>query len=81
MMPKEVLTDRAIRAEVVPGLSLRIICHVLGRFHPDDLASDPLPPGAAVASHTDIDYLHATCLYANLLLLVRGAAEACSQVL
>lgn len=53
MMPKEVLTDRAIRAEVVPGLSLRIICHVLGRFHPDDLASDPLPPGLLEALHSE----------------------------
>ena len=45
MMPKEVLTDRLIRAEVVPGLSLRIICALLGRFHPDDFAAEPLPPG------------------------------------
>ena len=45
MMPKEVLTDRAIRAEVVPGLSLRRICQLLQRFLPDDFAPDPLPPG------------------------------------
>ena len=45
MMPKEVLTDRAIRAEVVPGLSLRRICQLLNRFLPDDFAPDPLPPG------------------------------------
>ena len=47
MMPKEVLTDRAIRAEVVPGLSLRRICQLLNRFLPDDFAPDPLPPGGA----------------------------------
>ena len=41
MMPKEVLTDRAIRSEVVPGLSLQI----LERFQPDDFAADPLPKG------------------------------------
>lgn len=45
MMPKEVLTDRAIRAEVVPGLSLRRICQLLNRFLPDEFAPDPLPPG------------------------------------
>ena len=45
MMPKEVLTDRHIRAEVVPGLSLRHICALLGRFHPDDFAAEPLPAG------------------------------------
>ena len=45
MMPKEVLTDRAIRSEVVPGLSLRVICALLARFHPDDFAAEPLPPG------------------------------------
>ena len=45
MMPKEVLTDRAIRAEVVPGLALRRICALLARFQPDDFAPDPLPPG------------------------------------
>ncbi len=50
MMPKEVLTDRAIRAEVVPGLSLRRICHLLQRFLPDDFAPDPLPPGALCLS-------------------------------
>ena len=47
MMPKEVLTDRAIRSEVVPGLSLRVICTLLARFHPDDFAAEPLPPGAS----------------------------------
>ena len=49
MMPKEVLTDRAIRAEVVPGLSLRRICQLLNRFLPDDFAPDPLPPGQGPA--------------------------------
>ncbi len=49
MMPKEVLTDRAIRAEVVPGLSLRRICQLLNRFLPDDFAPDPLPPGQGSA--------------------------------
>jgi hypothetical protein len=48
MMPKEVLTDAAIRAEVVPGLSLRRICQLLQRFVSDDFAPDPLPPGAPV---------------------------------
>ena len=48
MMPKEVLTDRAIRSEVVPGLSLRVICAVLARFHPDDFAAEPLPPGTVL---------------------------------
>eukprot|EP00891_Asterochloris_glomerata_P004843 jgi/Astpho2/4843/Aster-05779 len=45
MMPKEVLTDRAIRSEVVPGLSLHRICQILERFQPDDFAADPLPKG------------------------------------
>ncbi len=47
MMPKEVLTDRAIRSEVVPGLSLHRICQILERFQPDDFAADPLPKGEA----------------------------------
>lgn len=45
MMPKEVLTDRAIRSEVVPGLSLKRICQILQRYQPDDFAADPLPKG------------------------------------
>lgn len=45
MMPKEVLTDRSIRAEVLPGLSLRRICTLLERFQPDDFSADPLPRG------------------------------------
>ena len=45
MMPKEVLTDRTIRAEVLPGLSLGRICSLLERFQPDDFAADPLPRG------------------------------------
>ena len=45
MMPKEVLTDGAIRSEVVPGLSLHRICQILERFQPDDFAADPLPKG------------------------------------
>ena len=45
MMPKEVLTDRTIRAEVLPGLSLSRICSILERFQPDDFAADPLPRG------------------------------------
>ena len=49
MMPKEVLTDASIRAEVVPGLSLRRICQLLERFEPDDFAADPLPPGGLSA--------------------------------
>lgn len=45
MMPKEVLIDRSIRAEVLPGLSLRRICTLLERFQPDDFSADPLPRG------------------------------------
>ena len=45
MMPKEVLTDRVTRSEVVPGLPLRRICQILERFEPDDFAPDPLPAG------------------------------------
>ena len=45
MMPKEVLTDRSIRAEILPGLSLRRICTLLERFQPDDFSADPLPRG------------------------------------
>lgn len=48
MMPKEVLTDRTIRAEVLPGLSLSRICAILERFQPDDFAADPLPRGMTV---------------------------------
>lgn len=45
MMPKEALTDRAIRDEVIPGLPLSTICELLSRFRPDDLAQEPLAPG------------------------------------
>ena len=45
MMPKEVLTDRHIREEVVPGLSVHKIMLILERFQPDDYASEPLPHG------------------------------------
>jgi len=46
MMPKEVLTDRHIREEVVPGLSVHKIMLILERFQPDDYASEGLPHGA-----------------------------------
>jgi len=46
MMPKEVLTDRHIREEVVPGLSVHKIMLILERFQPDDYASEALPHGA-----------------------------------
>lgn len=46
MMPKEALTDGAIRAEMLPGLGLsRVVC-LLKRFLPDDFAQEPLPAGA-----------------------------------
>ena len=45
MMPKEALTDRAIRNEVIPGLPLSTICELLTRFRPDELAQEPLQPG------------------------------------
>lgn len=48
MMPKEVLTDRSIRSEILPGLSLRRICTLLERFQPDDFSADPLPRGLAL---------------------------------
>lgn len=51
MMPKEVLTDRSIRAEVLPGLSLRRICTLLERFQPDDFSADPLPRGQLPTVH------------------------------
>lgn len=44
-LPQEVLTDRQIRREVVPGLPLHRVCQLLERFEPDDCAPDPLPPG------------------------------------
>lgn len=47
MMPKEVLADRDIRAEVVPTLSLPRISALLNRFKPDDFAPDPLPMGTS----------------------------------
>ena len=50
MMPKEVLTDRHIREEVVPGLSVHKIMAILERFHPDDYAPESLPHGAALVS-------------------------------
>ena len=50
MMPKEVLTDRSIRAEVLPGLSLSRICTLLERFQPDDFSADPLPRGQSYIS-------------------------------
>ena len=42
----QVLTDRHIREEVVPGLSVHKIMLILERFQPDDYAPDPLPHGA-----------------------------------
>ena len=42
----QVLTDRQMRREVVPGLPLHRVCQLLERFEPDDCAPDPLPPGA-----------------------------------
>lgn len=63
MMPKEALIDRAIRAEVVPGLSLRRICQLLQRFVTDDFAPDPLPPGQdSLAFLCD----HIVCLHSSL---------------
>ncbi|DBA70289.1 TPA: hypothetical protein ACH3X2_011717 [Trebouxia sp. C0005] len=53
MMPKEVLTDRTIRAEVLPGLSLGRICALLERFQPDDFAADPLPRGLLTSLHNE----------------------------
>ncbi|KAK9839098.1 hypothetical protein WJX74_009525 [Apatococcus lobatus] len=53
MMPKEVLTDRVTRSEVVPGLPLRRICQILERFEPDDFAPDPLPAGLLDALHQE----------------------------
>ncbi|KAL0019458.1 hypothetical protein WJX77_004963 [Trebouxia sp. C0004] len=53
MMPKEVLTDRTIRAEVLPGLSLGRICSLLERFQPDDFAADPLPKGLLTSLHNE----------------------------
>lgn len=44
----QVLTDREMRREVVPGLPLHRICQLLERFEPDDCAPDPLPPGVHV---------------------------------
>ena len=70
MMPKEVLTDRAIRAEVVPGLSLRRICQLLNRFLPDDFAPDPLPPGGTPSP--------TICL--PLMATVSTAQSACSII-
>ncbi|KAL4430809.1 hypothetical protein ABPG75_006065 [Micractinium tetrahymenae] len=53
MMPKEVLTDREMRREVVPGLPLHRICQLLQRFEPDDCAPDPLLPGLLEALQSE----------------------------
>lgn len=45
MMKKELLTDRAIRNEMLPGLALPQICELLTRFRPDENDRQPLPPG------------------------------------
>ncbi len=46
MMPKEALTDAAIRAEMLPGMGLARVVRLLQRFTPDDFAQEPLPAGA-----------------------------------
>ena len=48
MMPKEALTDGAIRAEMLPGLGLGRVVRLLQRFTPDDFAQEPLPKGDAL---------------------------------
>lgn len=74
MMPKEVLTDRTIRAEVLPGLSLNKICTLLERFQPDDFAADPLPRGQcrSLEIFSLVVLLRACCcfLQAQMLLLL-----------
>ena len=48
MMPKEALTNGAIRAEMLPGLGLGRVVRLLQRFSPDDFAEEPLPMGDAL---------------------------------
>ena len=76
MMPKEVLTDRSIRAEVLPGLSLGRICTLLERFQPDDFSADPLPRGQPCTHYCPfvIQCLERPPLYTNLF--VQGATFA-----
>ena len=50
MMPKQALMDPDVRADVLPGLTLHEITCILSRFHEDDFAKEPLPPGEQLST-------------------------------
>ncbi|XP_022925053.1 uncharacterized protein LOC111432417 [Cucurbita moschata] len=43
MLPKDMLTDRSIREEVCPSISLPLITRILCNFTPDEFCPDPVP--------------------------------------
>ncbi|XP_059668481.1 uncharacterized protein LOC132313633 isoform X2 [Cornus florida] len=43
MLPKDMLIDRSIRAEVCPSISLPLIKRILCNFTPDEFCPDPVP--------------------------------------
>ncbi|TYK29839.1 Nucleolar protein gar2-related isoform 1 [Cucumis melo var. makuwa] len=43
MLPKDMLTDRSIRKEVCPLISLPLITRILCNFTPDEFCPDPVP--------------------------------------
>ncbi|KAM7524550.1 hypothetical protein LguiA_014452 [Lonicera macranthoides] len=43
MLPKDLLMDRSIRAEVCPSISLPLLKRILCNFTPDEFCPDPVP--------------------------------------
>ncbi|KAI3772571.1 hypothetical protein L6452_03760 [Arctium lappa] len=43
MVPKDMLLDRSIRAEVCPSISLALLTRILSNFTPDEFCPDPVP--------------------------------------
>lgn len=43
MVPKDMLTDRSIRAEVCPSINLSLLREILCNFTPDEFCPDPVP--------------------------------------
>ncbi|XP_022967725.1 uncharacterized protein LOC111467165 [Cucurbita maxima] len=43
MLPKDMLTDRSVREEICPSISLPLITRILCNFTPDEFCPDPVP--------------------------------------
>ncbi|XP_071688010.1 uncharacterized protein [Rutidosis leptorrhynchoides] len=43
MVPKDMLMDRSIRAEICPSISLSLLNQILDNFTPDEFCPDPVP--------------------------------------